>query len=83
MIWISSLLLFEAIFSFASCDNDEKNGPEPNRMNVPRIAGESLTVNLSGSIPVIEGGSSSATVVLANVQGVNGVVHVIDTVLLP
>lgn len=52
-------------------------------MAVPTLAGEDLTVNLSGESPVIEGGSSSAQVVLANIQGVNGVVHVIDTVLLP
>ncbi len=52
-------------------------------MEVPTLADESLTVNLGGESPVIEGGSSSATVLLADVQGVNGVVHVIDTVLLP
>ena len=52
-------------------------------MEVPTLADESLTVNLAGESPVIEGGSSSATVVLADVQGINGVVHVIDTVLLP
>ncbi len=52
-------------------------------MEVPTLADESLTINLGGESPVIEGGSSSATVVLADVQGINGVVHVIDTVLLP
>lgn len=52
-------------------------------MEVPTLAGESLTVNLGGASPVIEAANSSATVILADVQGVNGVVHVIDTVLLP
>ena len=52
-------------------------------MNVPTLSGESLTVDLSGDNPQIVGGNSTATVVLADVQGVNGVVHAIDTVLLP
>ncbi len=52
-------------------------------MDVPTLNGESLTVDLSGSDVVIEGNNSSATVILPNIQGTNGVVHVIDTVLLP
>lgn len=53
-------------------------------MNVPTLLdGESLTVDLSGDDVVMDGGSSSATVILPNIQGSNGVVHVIDTVLLP
>ncbi|NBB88521.1 MAG: fasciclin domain-containing protein [Bacteroidetes bacterium] len=52
-------------------------------MDVPTLGGESLTVDLSGSDVVIDGANSSATVVLPNIQGSNGVVHVIDTVLIP
>jgi len=52
-------------------------------MDVPTIGGSSLTVDLSGDDVVIEGANSSAKVVLPNIQGTNGVVHVIDTVLLP
>jgi uncharacterized surface protein with fasciclin (FAS1) repeats len=52
-------------------------------MSVPTLFGESLTVDLSGDNPQIVGGNSTATVVLPDVQGVNGVVHAIDTVLLP
>jgi uncharacterized surface protein with fasciclin (FAS1) repeats len=46
--------------------------------------GATLEVDLSNpDAPQIVGGSSTATVELADIQGVNGVVHVIDTVLLP
>ena len=60
-----------------------RSGALTDGMDVPTLAGASLTVDLTGSAPVIAGGSSSAEVVLADVQGVNGVVHVIDEVLLP
>src|SRR6056297_2045369 len=52
-------------------------------MAVPTLGGESLTVDLSGTDVVIEGGMSNATVIVPDIQGSNGVVHVIDTVLLP
>jgi len=52
-------------------------------MEVPTVADATLTVDLSGEAPQIVGGSSTANVVLADIQGTNGVVHVIDTVLLP
>jgi len=52
-------------------------------MSVPTLFGESLTVDLSGDDPQIVGGNSTATVLSPDVQGVNGVVHAIDTVLLP
>jgi len=52
-------------------------------MAVPTLSGESLTVDLSGTDVVIEGGMSNATVIVPDIQGSNGVVHVIDTVLLP
>ncbi|NRA50170.1 MAG: fasciclin domain-containing protein [Phaeodactylibacter sp.] len=46
--------------------------------------GETLQVDLSNpDAPQIVAGSSTATVVAADIQGANGVVHVIDTVLLP
>jgi uncharacterized surface protein with fasciclin (FAS1) repeats len=46
--------------------------------------GATLEVDLSNPDALqIVGGSSTATVELADIQGVNGVVHVIDTVLLP
>ncbi|MDF1696721.1 MAG: fasciclin domain-containing protein [Saprospiraceae bacterium] len=48
---------------------------------VGALGGE-FTIDLSDGVKVV-GGSSTATVVLADAQGSNGVVHVIDTVLIP
>jgi uncharacterized surface protein with fasciclin (FAS1) repeats len=74
----------EAVLLYHVTDaGNVRSGALMDDMNVNTLAGESLTVDLSGSAPVIEGGSSSAEVVLADIQGVNGVVHVIDEVLLP
>lgn len=53
--------------------------------NVPTLQGDNVTIDLSGSNPMVVGGNSSASIVmsLVDIQGSNGVVHVIDTVLLP
>jgi len=52
-------------------------------MEVPTVAEAALSVDLSGDAPKIVGGSQSATVVIADIQSSNGVIHVIDQVLLP
>ncbi|TVR84960.1 MAG: fasciclin domain-containing protein [Saprospirales bacterium] len=74
----------ETVLSYhVSSAGNVRSGDLTDGMSVPTLANQSLTVNLSGDNPVIEGGSSSAQVLLADIQGVNGVVHVIDTILLP
>jgi uncharacterized surface protein with fasciclin (FAS1) repeats len=52
-------------------------------MIVTTLSNESFTINLSGASVVIEGGGSNAEVVFTDIQAENGVIHVIDTVLLP
>jgi len=52
-------------------------------MNVSTLANESFTIDLSGSVPSIVAGQNTANIVFTDVQATNGVVHVIDTVLLP
>ncbi|NBC24836.1 MAG: fasciclin domain-containing protein [Bacteroidetes bacterium] len=52
-------------------------------MEVPTVAEAILSVDLSGDAPKIVGGSQSANVVAADIQSSNGVIHVIDQVLLP
>src|SRR6056297_3342593 len=74
----------EAVLSYhVSTAGNVRSTDLMDNMAVPTLAGESLTVDLSGDDVVIAGGSSSATVIVPDVQGSNGVVHVIDTVLLP
>ena len=45
---------------------------------VPSLLGETLTIDLSAGVTV-----EGASVTLADVHGTNGVVHVIDAVLIP
>lgn len=52
-------------------------------MKVPTVAEANLSVDLSGEAPKIVGGSQSATIIVADIQSSNGVIHVIDQVLLP
>lgn len=54
-----------------------------NNQNLPTLFNSSLTVKINGSNVQIQAAGSTANVVLANVLVENGVVHVIDTVLLP
>jgi uncharacterized surface protein with fasciclin (FAS1) repeats len=48
---------------------------------IDTLNGSTFTVNSSGAISTSSGGS--ATVVAANIPAANGVIHVIDAVLLP
>jgi transforming growth factor-beta-induced protein len=53
-----------------------------NGMTVTTLAGP-FTVNISGStVTLTDGSGSTAKVIATNVQGTNGVIHVIDKVLL-
>jgi transforming growth factor-beta-induced protein len=54
------------------------------KMSVTALNTESFEIDLSGSSPkIIDGAGNSVGIVLTDVQGKNGVVHVIDAVLLP
>ena len=52
-------------------------------MNVGTLAAEDFTVNLGENVTITDVNERTATVIAANVQANNGVIHVIDTVLLP
>ena len=47
------------------------------------LSGETFSIDISGSQPVINAGQNSANIIATDVQGINGVIHVIDTVILP
>ncbi len=54
-----------------------------NEMEVEMLNGEMITVNLGDAVTLTDVNDRTATVVAANVQANNGVIHAIDTVLLP
>jgi len=54
--------------------------------SVETLNTQSIAINVGGSgvtISDVDESNADATVVLTNVQGTNGVVHVIDVVLIP
>ena len=52
-------------------------------MMVPTLAGVDFTIDLSDDTPRIIAGSNTANIVVTDVQSKNGVIHVIDAVILP
>ncbi|MCM8568230.1 fasciclin domain-containing protein [Gramella jeungdoensis] len=52
-------------------------------MEVNTLQEESFTVNLGDDVVITDVNERTSTVIAADVQAVNGVIHVIDTVLLP
>ncbi len=51
---------------------------------VSTLSGDNtFLIDLSGSVPAITAASNNANIVATDVQATNGVVHVIDTVILP
>jgi len=59
--------------------SDELAGDIP----VTTLAGESFTINAGADPITITAGSNTAELIFFDVQATNGVIHVIDTVLLP
>lgn len=54
-----------------------------NGQNITMLSGDTLTVDLSAGAKVVTNLSNSVTISATDVQGSNGVIHVIDAVLVP
>lgn len=52
-------------------------------MEVNTLLDETFTVNLGDAVTITDANARTSTVVAADVQATNGVIHAIDTVLLP
>ncbi len=52
-------------------------------MMVTTVNGEQFTINLGDTVTITDAQGNTSTVVLTDVQGTNGVIHAIDTVVLP
>ena len=75
---LTTILTYHVVAGTAAKSTDLTNG-----MMVTTVQGENLTINLEGGIFVQDATETDAEVVLADVETSNGVVHVINKVLLP
>jgi len=56
--------------------------PKVKSKNIETLLGQSFSVNTSGMI-MGAGNEDPASIVMANISASNGIIHVIDAVLLP
>lgn len=54
-----------------------------NNQQVPTLNGQAFTINLNGGPSITDSRNRQANIVATNVQAANGVVHVLDRVILP
>jgi len=74
----------ETVLSYHVTDaGNVRAGDLSNGQTVNTLAGESFTIDLTGQNPMIDAIGNTATIITTDVQSQNGVIHVVDTVLLP
>ena len=75
---LTSILTYHVVAGVAASSSDLTNG-----MTVTTVQGEDLTINIDGDVFIDDATEVDAQVVIADVAASNGIVHVIDKVLLP
>lgn len=75
---LTSILTYHVVSGVAASSSDLTNG-----MTVTTVQGEDLTINIDGDVFIDDATEVDAQVVIADVEASNGVVHVIDKVMLP
>ncbi|WP_088340828.1 fasciclin domain-containing protein [Robiginitalea sediminis] len=75
---LAEILAYHVVAGVAAQSTDLSDGG-----TVTTVQGESITTRLSGGVSIEDATSTAANVVTADVPASNGVVHVIDKVLLP
>ncbi len=75
---LASILTYHVVAGVAAQSGDLSDGA-----NVTTVQGESLTTSISGGVSVVDATGTPANVTTADVVASNGVVHIIDKVLLP
>lgn len=53
------------------------------QMMVTTVNGESFTINLGSEVTITDANGGTSSIIRTDVQGTNGVIHVLDTVILP
>lgn len=75
---LTKILTYHVVAGTAAKSTDLTNG-----MTVATVQGEELAINLEDGVFIQDATEMDAEVILADVEANNGVVHVIDKVLLP
>ena len=75
---LATILAYHVVVGTAAFSTDLSDG-----QMITTLQGEDITVNLDGGVFIEDASEVNAEVVLADVEASNGVVHVIDKVLLP
>lgn len=72
------------VLTYHVVSGNVRSGALSDGMMVTTVNGEDFTVNISGNnVTITDAGGNSSTVVLTDVQATNGVIHVLDTVIIP
>lgn len=75
---LAKVLTYHVVSGAAALSTDLTNG-----QMIATVQGENVTVNLTGGVFIQDATETDAAVVMADVETSNGVVHIIDKVLLP
>ncbi|WP_053977362.1 fasciclin domain-containing protein [Mangrovimonas xylaniphaga] len=75
---LGTILQYHVIAGAAAMSSDLSDG-----QTITTLQGESITVNIDGGVSISDATSTEANVITANVEATNGVIHIIDKVLLP
>ncbi|MEE4214574.1 MAG: fasciclin domain-containing protein, partial [Bacteroidales bacterium] len=75
---LEAVLLYH-VLGLRAFSSDLEDGLEATTLS----SGETFTVNLSDGASITDGSGATANIISVNVLGTNGVIHVIDKVILP
>ena len=76
---LTAVLTYHVVGETNAASGDLTDG-----MTVTTVQGQDLTINIDGeTVTVTDATGETATVVAANVQATNGIIHAIDMVLMP
>ena len=72
------------VLTYHVVSGNVRSGALSDGLSVATVNGESFTVNISGSsVTLTDANGGVSTVLLTDVQAINGVIHVIDQVIIP
>ncbi len=72
------------VLTYHVASGNTRAGDLSNPTTVATVNGEEFTINIDGSnVTITDANGGVSTIVLTDVQGTNGVIHVLDRVLIP